>query len=114
MTIHQARALMPRYLLAVTGLATSQESSLARRLAWVVDQVVVFGEHDYPEDLRPKIDEMMRLLAGPQVPVGIERHPEYALTVPASYLHPAQAKRVADIIVEVFESIVWTLHHGED
>lgn len=86
MTVEQARELMPRFLAAVTGLAKAQESSLARRLAWIVDQVAVFNGSYFPKELRPKIDELHRLLASRRVPIGAEMHPKYPLRVPVAYL----------------------------
>lgn len=111
MTYAQAAVLMPRYLDAVTGLATAAEPSIARRLAWVVDQVHVFPPGDYPPDLRPKVLELLRLLGEGKVPPGAEYHPDPVKRLPVAYLHHAKARRAANLITEIFRKIVWTLKH---
>ena len=100
---------MPRFLNAVTGMAVAQ-GPVHARLPDAVTQVVVFGERDFPEDLRPKYAELRALLGAGIVPDGARNHPDHRKQMPAYYLSPQKARRAANLIIELFETIVYTLN----
>lgn len=105
----QAQDLMPRFLNAVTGMAVAR-GAVHARVAGAVSQIAVFGENEFPEELRPKYAELQELLGAGTVSPGAENHPDFRKQAPAYYPSPQKASRAADLIIEIFEAIVYTLN----
>jgi hypothetical protein len=102
----EAEPLLERFLNAVTTMAVTP-GPLKERLAWVTDTVGVFADADIPDQIRADYDEFVDILYKPSVPKAAERHPVFVKTVSAYYLPPAKAKRAAELLVSMFEAIVY-------
>lgn len=103
-----ARRVLPRFLNAVTEMATSREGTVRGRLAAAVEQVTAFRSDDLPEELRARFDEFFALIASGKVPTSATHHPNYLNTTPAYYISAAKAQRAAQLLVEMFEALVYS------
>lgn len=103
----KAANLLPRFMNAVTTMSQSKERSIRLRLAWVVNDVLVFAPSQIPEEIKAKYEEFKQLVNEPKVPDYAINHPNYPKRIPAAYLSPKQAKRASDLLIEMFETIAY-------
>jgi len=113
MTHEEASSLLPRFLNAVEALALSPERTIRSRLAWAYDQVFVFADQEIPEEINPQFREFCSIVGSKVVPPKYESHPDYPKTTPIYFLSPQKAKRAAELLLEMFGAIVYSLERTE-
>jgi hypothetical protein len=103
------RQLLSEFLRAVDTLATAPESSLRGRLAYAAVNVLVLHPASFPEDLRPRFDELVQILQSGHVPAYLHDHPRFARNQPANYLSHSKARRATTLLIGLLESIAYEL-----
>jgi len=76
-------------------------------LANAVESIAVFSSLELPAELRRSYAELHDILGSGRVPAGAENHPDVVFTVPALYLHWSKARHARDLILEMYEQIVF-------
>lgn len=100
--------MLPRFLNAITTMAISPEKSVRRRLAWVASDVLVFVDAEIPTDLKDRFELFKAIVNEPEVPKYAVDHPNYPSSVGTSYLSPSRAKQASELLVSMFEAIVFS------
>lgn len=77
------------------------------RLAWVVNDVLVFAPSQIPDELKEKYAEFEQLVNEPKVPEYAINHPNYPKSVPAAYLSPKKARHASNLLIEMLETIAY-------
>lgn len=103
--------LLPRFLSAVDALATASSPSLRARLALAVETALVFQVGDFPSDLQPRYEALLRLARSGKVPSYAVSDPRYVRTHPAFYLTAKQARSAANLLTGLLEAIALRLSH---
>jgi hypothetical protein len=98
--------MFPRLLNAVTGMA-SGTGSLRARLALAVADVCVFHEDNIPSSVRDEFRQFCELVASPTVHPAYLAHPDPVKSCPAFYLTPAKARRAAELLTSMLETVAW-------
>ena len=109
----QYENMFPRLLNAVTTMAKIS-GSLRERLAWVVEDVVVFADQSVPRSIAPTYREFRDLVYSPKVPEAYRLHPDFPKSTKAFHLSPAKAKRAAELLARMFEKVANRRGWGED
>lgn len=110
LTPEQAKVLLPRFLSAVTTMATVRERSLARRLAWAAPDILVFADSEIPAAIEDDYKAFGGIIASAsaKVPEWAVRHPDPVRSAPATYLSHQKAARASELLVRMFEHIVYS------
>lgn len=107
MTRDEAQVLLPRFLNAITTMAASTESSRKARLAWAVNDVLVFLDSEIPSDLLEHWQEFRKIVVGASVPEYARNHPHFPKSVSVYYLTAKKTQRATELLVLLVEAIVY-------
>lgn len=110
MTKDEAHVLLPRFLNAVTTMAASADLSRKARLAWVINDVLVFVDNEILKDLTEYWRELRELASEASVPKNACEHPYYPKTVSSYYLTAKKNERLTSLLIVMFEAIVFTAY----